>query len=100
MRRGAPQTCEHHVDAKGVQHPGCGAPIYFVTVIPLHRKRGAPLRKIALNAEIDPAWKLPPSHAVTPDWRQCRPLSPDETPGPYEDPAITHFATCPHRRTT
>lgn len=98
--KGVRTVCEHHVDTDGVQRPGCGAPIVLVLVVPEHPKPGSKRRHIPLDATYDPACGLPPSHAVSTGGTTCRPLAPGDTPAPHEDPAITHFATCPHRRNT
>ncbi len=90
--------CEHQIRG-GVQTPGCGAPIVLVMVVPDNPTPGIPRKKIPLDATYDQSLGIPPSHAVSIDWSRCRPLSPGERPAPSEHPALTHFATCPHRRT-
>ncbi|XBH21591.1 hypothetical protein V5R04_15505 [Jonesiaceae bacterium BS-20] len=90
--------CEHQ-ERNGVQYPGCGAKIVMVTLIPENLVRGTQRKKIPLDARpYDPACGVSPSHAVALGWGTCRPLRPGETPAPDEIPALTHFATCPHRR--
>lgn len=91
-------VCEHQV-VDGVQYPGCGADIVLVLVVPEHPRKGAERKHIPLDATYDPACGIPPSHAITSrSWLTCRPLDRGDTPAPHEDPALTHFATCPHRR--
>lgn len=115
MKRG---VCEHR-EVGGVQIPGCGAELYFVLVIPepkerpegQERKPGPPdfyeptaprkrpkRKYVPLDPIYDPECGTPPSHAVSIGWTTCRPLPPGETPAPSERLALTHFATCPHRR--
>lgn len=76
----------------------CGAPIVLVLVIPLHLVAGRPRRRIPLDPDMptDQA----PSHAVSPGWTTCRPITVDHPiDASLEYPAITHFATCPARTT-
>lgn len=96
-RRPPVVACEHHVDTDGTQHPGCGAEVVFVLSIPLHLRAGQPRKHIPLNATFDPADGYAPSHAVSLGGTTCRPLSPGETPGPSETPALHHYVTCPYR---
>ncbi len=90
--------CEHRTLPDGTQQPGCGAAIVMVLVIPTNLSRNEPRKKIPINATYDPSVGIPPSHAVEIDWTRCRPLKPGESIDSHEHPALTHFATCPHRR--
>lgn len=90
-------VCEHR-DVNGVQSPGCGAPIVLVLVIPERPRKGQARKYVPLDPVYDPECGTPPSHAVSIGWTTCRPLPPGETPAPSETAALTHFATCPHRR--
>lgn len=92
-------VCEHRV-VDGVQRPGCGAPIVLVLVVPEHPRKGQARKYLPLNPVYDAECGTPPSHAVSIGWTTCRPLDRGDTPAPNERPALTHFATCPHRRTT
>lgn len=89
--------CEHRV-VDGIQYPGCGAQIVLVLVIPEQPRKGEKRKQIPLDPTYDPECGIPPSHAVSTGWTTCRPLDRGDTPAPHEDPALTHFATCPHRR--
>lgn len=89
--------CEDRVDDAGTYHAGCGADIVLVLCIPRLVRAGRPRRHVPLDATYDPACGIPPSHAVSVGRTTCRPLEPGEDPGPSEDPALIHYATCPHR---
>lgn len=87
----------------------CGAPIVLVLVIPTHlskrasrggaKRRYVPLDVDARARELSPApLGVPPSHAVSPGWTTCHPITVDHPiDESVEYPAITHFATCPAR---
>ncbi|MFF2621208.1 hypothetical protein [Oerskovia jenensis] len=79
---------------------GCGAQILLVYVIPAHRRKGEPLKKVPLDLTYDPACGVAPSHAtnLARPPTQCRSLGRGEDPAPNERAALTHFATCPHRQ--
>lgn len=89
--------CEHQ-ERDGRQYPGCGAKIILVTVIPEVLIKGTKRKKVPLDAVYDPESLIPPSHAVAMGGATCRPLRLGERPDSTESAAITHFATCPHRR--
>lgn len=92
------ETCKDQVIDDVVQH-GCGAPIVLALVVPEHPRKGVGRKRIPLNPTYDPACGIPPSHAITSRTLLiCRPLDRGDTPAPHEDPALTHLATCPHRR--
>lgn len=77
----------------------CGAPIALVLVIPETPRKGASRRHIPLDLEYDAARSsTPPSHALSLSRRTCRPITRDHPLLPHEDPALTHFASCPARR--
>ncbi|MEN1976875.1 hypothetical protein [Cellulomonas olei] len=79
----------------------CGAEIVLVLVIPETPRRGAGRRtRVPLDADFDPAVSaLPPSHALSLSGATCRPITRDHPLLDHENPALTHFATCPSRRT-
>jgi hypothetical protein len=75
----------------------CGAPIVLVLVIPGRLVKGTPRKFIPLDVKFHTAAGVRPSHAVSIGWTTCRPLAEDESLDHTEDPAMTHFATCPAR---
>ena len=79
----------------------CGAQIVLVLVIPTHLSKraaraGAKRKYVPLDLDL-PA-DVAPSHAVSPGWTTCHPITRDR---PIDDqleyPALIHFATCPAR---
>jgi hypothetical protein len=71
----------------------------MVLVIPETPRRGATRRRIPLALTYDPdTAALPPSHALSLSRSTCRPITRDHPLLPHENPALTHFATCPARR--
>lgn len=81
-----------------VRCSACGAPVRLVLVIPEIPRRGATRRRIPLDADYDPATAgLPASHALSLSRSTCRPITRDHPLLPHENPAMTHFATCPAR---
>lgn len=77
----------------------CGADVVLVLVIPARIRRGAKRTRIPLDAGYSPATTgLAPSHAVALAGDTCRPVTPDHPVLEHENPALTHFATCPARR--
>lgn len=85
----APQPCR-----------ACGRPVVLVQVIPTRITPGQKRKHLPLDPPPVPAGGVRASHAVSTGWTRCRPLLADETPGPDEHPALTHFATCPARTRT
>ena len=78
--------------------PGCGRPIYLVQIIPTVLRKGERRAYVPLDPTYDPACGVPPSHATSLSWDRCRPLGRGEDPASNENPALTHFATCPLRQ--
>lgn len=78
----------------------CGRPVLLVQVIPARIRPGTTRKQLPLNPTYDPACGVRASHALSTGGTTCRPLLADETPGPDERPALTHFATCPARNRT
>ncbi len=77
----------------------CGAELVLVLVIPENPRRGE-RRRIPLDVAYDPTTSaLPPSHALALSGTTCRPITTDHPLLAHENPALTHFATCPSRRT-
>jgi hypothetical protein len=79
----------------------CGADVELVLVIPETPRRGATRKQIPLDLDYDVARSdTPPSHALSLSRRTCRPITRDHPLLDHENPALTHFATCPARRPT
>jgi hypothetical protein len=78
---------------------GCGAELVLVLVIPEHPRAGG-RRRVPLDVAYDPTTSpLPPSHALSLAGTTCRPITTDHPLMSHENPAVTHFATCPARNT-
>lgn len=75
----------------------CNAPITLVLLIPGRLVKGRARRFIPLDPTFDPDPGVRPSHAVSPGWTTCRPVTAASPVTPSEHPALTHFATCPNR---
>ena len=77
----------------------CGRPVVLVLVIPERPRKGATRRHIPLEPTFDPTTSpTPASHALSLSGRTCRPITRDHPLLDHENPALTHFATCPARR--
>jgi hypothetical protein len=76
----------------------CGAPVFFVLVIPELPRRGEKRRHVPLDLDFDVAQSdTAPSHALSTGRTTCRVITDERPLMPYEHPALTHFATCPMR---
>lgn len=79
--------------------PLCGADVVLVLVIPEQLRRGAKRVHVPLDVGYTPyETGIAPSHAVSISGITCRPITTDHPLLIHENPALTHFATCPARR--
>ena len=68
-------------------------------VIPTHLVKGTTRQYVPLDLVFDPAGPIPPSHALSAGRTVCHPITADFPVEGHETPALTHFATCPARKT-
>lgn len=81
-------SCEH-----------CGRDIRMALVIPSRIDPTVPRKHIPLDVEYDPATSpLRPSHGLSLSRTVCHPITEATPLQDHEIPALTHFATCPARR--